>query len=342
VYGTPTVVKPAPPPPPPPPPPLGPIATVRPSASATLKLKTEPAPSFTPRRTTPDPVEPPPDRFSTLSLGRGAAEQDEPKAFPWKLAAIAIGVALVAIFVGRSYLPGRPAVEGEPGAPNDASAAAAQTTHALPNDNSPIPDGKGRVMVQTQPVGIKVLVDRKPVGETPLRLDLPPGRRVLTFLTSGGEVIQSVRVVAGKTVTLDIPVFSGWFSVVAPFVVHIAEDGRNLGTSEENRIMLPPGRHKLTFSNKEFGYSAAQDVDVEPGGVRTVTLNPKGTAAINATPWAEVWLDGTKLGETPLASTPVPLGTHEFVFKHPELGERRVTATIRADVTSTVSADLTK
>lgn len=357
VYGTPTVVRPAPPPPPPPAPPLPPpvarvqpssmatvqpstLATVQPSTRVPLKLKEEPA-SVTSRRTVPDPVVPVPDRFSTLSLG-GAATEDEPKAFPWKLAAAAVGVAIIAIIAGRSYLPGRPAVEGEPGAQADATAAAQPTPAALPADDSPIPAGKGRLQVETQPPGIKVMVDRKSVGETPVRLDLPPGRRVLTFQTSGGEVTQTVRVVAGKTVTLDIPVFSGWVSVVAPFVLDISEDGRGLGTTEQNRIMLPPGRHKLTFSHKEFGYSSTQDVDVEPGGVRTVTVDPKGTAAINATPWAEVWLDGTKLGETPLASTPVPLGTHEFVFKHPELGERRVTATIRANGTSTVSADFSR
>lgn len=287
-----------------------------------------------------EPVAPPPDRFSMLSLRADA--QEEPKAFPWKLAAVAVAVAIIAIVAGRAYLPGRLAVEGEPGAPSEAPGATPPATSRPLDDGSPIPEGKGRVLVATQPAGVKVIVDKKTVGDTPLRLDLPPGRRTLTFLTSGGEVTQTVRVVAGKTVTLDIPVFSGWVSVIAPFVLDIAEEGRHIGTTEQNRIMLPPGRHTLTFSHKEFGYSSTHDVDVEPGGVRTVTVNPKGTAAINATPWAEVWLDGTKLGETPLASTPVPLGTHEFVFKHPELGERRVTATIRGSGTSTVSADFSK
>ncbi len=65
-------------------------------------------------------------------------------------------------------------------------------------------------------------MDRKAAGETPLQLDLPPGRRVLTFQTSGGDVIQSVRVVAGKTETLDLPVFSGWIAVLAPVILDVA------------------------------------------------------------------------------------------------------------------------
>jgi len=65
-----------------------------------------------------------------------------------------------------------------------------------------------------------------------------------------------------------------------------------------------------------------------------------GAANFTATPWAEVWMNGKKLGETPLVNHPVPLGKREFVFKHPRLGERRVTATIRADSVASVSVDM--
>jgi hypothetical protein len=313
-----------------------------------LKIKVETPATFSPKRLAPaesTPVYSPPDRFSTLSLGR-AGEQDAPRAFPWKLAAIAVVVAIVAIGVGRSYLPGRPAVAGEPGAQvepeNSAAASATAADGNAEKAATPIPAGQGRVNIQTQPAGIKVLLDRKPVGETPLVIDAAPGRRVLTFLTSGGEVLHSVRVVAGKTVTLDIPVFSGWVAVFAPIVLDISEDGRKIGTTEQSRLILPPGRHDLTLSNTDLGYSVVREVHIEPGGVRSVTVDPKGTANLNAIPWAEVWLDGTKLGDTPLSSTEVRLGLREFVFKHPELGERRVAATIRANAPAAVSVDFTK
>ena len=65
-----------------------------------------------------------------------------------------------------------------------------------------------------------------------------------------------------------------------------------------------------------------------------------GAANFTATPWAEVWMDGKKLGETPLMNHPVPLGKREFVFRNPNLGERRVTVTIRADSVASVSVDM--
>jgi hypothetical protein len=70
-------------------------------------------------------------------------------------------------------------------------------------------------------------------------------------------------------------------------------------------------------------------------------VDPRGTVSLNAAPWAEVYLDGQKLGDTPLTSQ-VPLGVREFVFKHAQHGERKVSATIRANATSPVSVDFTK
>jgi len=57
-----------------------------------------------------------------------------------------------------------------------------------------------------------------------------------------------------------------------------------------------------------------------------------------ATPWATVTLDGQDLGETPVGNTTVAIGTHEVVFRHPQLGEQRFTATVTAMVIVTVMA----
>ena len=197
---------------------------------------------------------------------------------------------MIAIFLGRSYLPGRTAVSGEPGAAVETPAPTPTPPPPTAADDSPIPGGRGRIVIVTQPPGIKVLLDRKAVGETPLRIDVTPGRRMLTFLTSGGEVIRSVRVAAGKTETLDIPVFSGWVAVFAPIVLQVAADGKSIGTTEQNRLMLPPGKHQLTVTNRELGYTATQEVEIEPGEVKTVNIQPRGTVNLNAIPWAEVWL----------------------------------------------------
>jgi len=342
-YGTPMAS-----PHPPAPSPLTKTPPIESASSATISVKgkpNQPVP-IAPRKTTPEPapVSVPVERLGTmapLTLGQ-PTEEEQPRAFPWKLAAVALIVAVAAIVAGRSYLPGRTAVVGEPGAQTQApTPAPAATPPTEEPTDATIPGGRGRLVVQTQPAGIKLLVDKKPSGETPQTLDLPPGRHTLTFQTSGGEVTRTVRVVAGKSATLDIPVFSGWLAVFAPIVLDIAENGQSIGTTEQNRLTLPPGHHELTLSNKDLGYSSTQSVEIEPGAVKSVTIEPKGSVSLNSTPWSEIWLDGQKLGDTPLV-TQVPIGIREFVFKHSQHGERRVTATIKATGSSPVSVDFTK
>jgi serine/threonine-protein kinase len=106
--------------------------------------------------------------------------------------------------------------------------------------------------------------------------------------------------------------------------------------------MLSAGRHTLDLVNETLAYRASHEVDIKPGEEERLVVAPTGTVNVNALPWAEVWLDGSKLGETPLANMTVPLGTREFVFRHPELGERKLSITVKAGSPVQVSVDLSK
>ena len=69
---------------------------------------------------------------------------------------------------------------------------------------------------------------------------------------------------------------------------------------------------------------------------------PTGTLHINALPWAEVWIDNQRVGETPIGNMQVPIGTRELVFRHPELGERRTRVLVTLKEPARVSLDLRK
>ena len=105
--------------------------------------------------------------------------------------------------------------------------------------------------------------------------------------------------------------------------------------------MVAIGRHELELVNETLGYRAVRTVDVAPGLVAVVKPDwPKGSMAVNALPWAEVSIDGERVGETPIGSVAVPIGTHEIVFRHPDLGERRTTATVTTGAATRVSMDM--
>jgi len=331
VYGVPSAPRPV-VPPAPAPAPIAAAPVPRPvaPASSPVRIKAEPPSGYAPPRSASSMTAMP-------YVQRGAMfEAEAPRGFPWKLALAVLLIVGMAVVVGRMYIPSTTSPDEDPAA----EATPAPETPAvvvMPKVET------GDITIATQPAGARVRLDGKPVGQSPLRLaDVPVGRHTLTLSSSSGEVTRTVRVAAGSTTDVDIPIFSGWVAVFAPVVLDVAVNGRSIGTTEQNRLMLPPGRHELTLTNKDLGYSGVQQVEVEPGEVRSLTVDPRGPANFNAIPWAEVWLDGQKLGDTPLANVRVPLGLREFVFKHPQFGERRVTASIRADQPSAIGVDFTR
>ncbi len=299
-----------------------------------LKIKTEPpagyVPAARPRKRIGQNADPLPALFKDADV--------PPRRFPFKLAIAVLVLVGAAIVAGRAYLPGGPLARPLP-EPMLSGAAEPESEPPV----SPQPRNTGQIAVTTEPAGARVLLDGKAAGESPLTLDgIPTGRHVLTFISSSGSVKRTVKVVGGKTIQVDLPVFSGWVSVFAPIVLDVSEDGKLLGTTEQGRLMLAPGTHRLSFSNHDLGFRIEREVQVTAGDVTSLRLDAAGKANFNAVPWAEVWSDGRKIGDTPLANHSLPLGSHEFVFRHPQLGERRVTATIHAGQTTAVAVDFTK
>jgi hypothetical protein len=80
---------------------------------------------------------------------------------------------------------------------------------------------------------------------------------------------------------------------------------------------------------------------VTAGKVFAVPLElPNGTMNVNAVPWAEVWLNGNRVGETPIGNLSVPIGAHELIFRHPQFGEKRHAISVTAGAPVRVSIDM--
>ena len=209
----------------------------------------------------------------------------------------------------------------------------------------------GMLVVHSQPAGANVTVDGVARGVTPLTVEgLASGDHEVILQGATGTSRHTVKVLAGTTASLVAPAtpaapatdgpVSGWISVKAPFLIEIREDGNLIGTTETDRLMLAAGRHVLEFANQTVGYRQSRTVQVVPGKVAALTIElPQGTVNLNASPWAEVWLDGRRIGETPIGNLAVPIGPHEIVFRHPEFGEKKhaVSVTTAAPVRLSVS-----
>jgi len=209
----------------------------------------------------------------------------------------------------------------------------------------------GELQIRTEPAGATVTVDGRVLGKSPLTAEgLAPGPHSVTVENDLGPVTQRVTIEAGTTASLVVPMsaprnapLSGWIAVNAQVDVQLFENQRLLGSSQTDRIMVPVGRHELEVVNEALGYRAVKTVNVAPGQTANIKLDlPKAPMALNAVPWAEVWVDGDRVGETPIGSVPVSIGPHEVVFRHPELGERRVVTTVTLAGPAKVSVDMRK
>jgi PEGA domain len=211
----------------------------------------------------------------------------------------------------------------------------------------PVP---GRISIATDPPGARVTVDGQDRGLSPVTVDnVSPATH--TVHVADGEA-SAERVVALPPGGITSVVFSrldvaaplaGWLTVDAPFDVQIAESGDVVGTSGTRKIMLAAGFHDVVVTNERLGYEEARRMNITAGKTTALTITPpKAPLNVNARPWGDVVLDGTALGQTPLANVAVPIGTHELVIRHPELGERRQTIVVTARGPNRVTQDFTK
>ncbi len=206
----------------------------------------------------------------------------------------------------------------------------------------------GTLEVTTEPGRVGLFIDGVAAGTTPLSATtLSAGEHIVSARFATGSVDRRVRVEAGKTSALHLigpggaaGSVVGWLDVSSPLPLRILEDGRLLGTTDVDRVMLPVGSHTLRFVNEETGFEAGRTVTVTAGRPTAVPIAiPTGTIAINARPWAEVFIDGERIGETPLGNVARAIGRHEIVLRHPELGERRQSVVISLGAPTRVSVD---
>jgi hypothetical protein len=207
----------------------------------------------------------------------------------------------------------------------------------------------GGLLVRTDPPGANVSVDKVQRGASPATIaELSPGEHTVVVSADGLSVEQVVNVEAGVTASLIVPLvardrLSGWIAVSAPFDVQMFEDGKLLGTNQTDRVMVSAGEHHVDFINEALGYRVNRKLTVAPGKVDNVSLKvPTGSISLNAVPWAEVWIDGEKAGDTPIGNLQTTIGKHDVVFRHPELGETRQSVTVTLLGPARLSVDMRK
>ena len=163
--------------------------------------------------------------------------------------------------------------------------------------------------------------------------DLASGRRsVQTGQTPAAQPPRPAPAVAPAEPGVRAP---GWVTISAPIELNVSQKGGLLGTTRGPRILLPPGGHVLQLESPAFGYRENQWVRIHSGKETTLPIAlPQGIVHVNATPWADISIDGKSFGQTPIGNLKLTIGSYDVVFRHPQLGEKRqaVSVTLKAPV----------
>jgi len=210
----------------------------------------------------------------------------------------------------------------------------------------------GQLNVRSEPAGAVVSVDGVRRGTAPMVVtDLAPGDHLVVLDAEAGSVKQNVTIESGVQASLVVPMgtaavpsqASGWLGVMSPIELQVRQDDRVLGTSLSERIMLPVGRHDIELVNETLGFRVSRSVQIAAGRTAAVNVDlPNGTIALNAVPWADVWLDGERIGETPIGNYAVPIGVHDLVLRHPQFGEQHHKISVSLKGVTRLSVDLRK
>ncbi len=265
---------------------------------------------------------------------------------PWDLARPGTSVAeavdkILGKLRGPLQMPGGPAVTRPPVVESerrDTSAA----------DWNPADDELVMVSFASDPPDAMVMVDNKPICQTPCNKALSPGNhRVAMHKPQYVSRDESARLGAGQTVSWTLqPDFALLTVTTDPAGVAVTVDGKAVTAGEAQR--LAPGGHNLVA---EDGCHAAhrKTVHLRRGEKRTEVLRPvvrpAGLMVLVAdgrgsdVKGAEVWIDGRRLGPA-FKALKVPLCAKEAEVRHRELGEARVGLSLVERKTSRVEVRL--
>ncbi len=132
----------------------------------------------------------------------------------------------------------------------------------------------------------------------------------------------------------------GWLVVQSPLTLSILRNGELIGSSDDGRLKLAPGRHEVELTNTAAGYREATTIQIAAGQQTVLRPDlPQSTIDITATPGAKIFIDGQEVGDTPLSQLALPIGSHDILFRHPDFGDRHVTTFIKVGTPSRASID---
>ena len=194
-----------------------------------------------------------------------------------------------------------------------------------------------RLVVETEPPGAEVILDGQRLGPAPISRMVRANRTAQLEVTRGGYKLLREEVLLGAgpekklVFTLEALGHQSSRQPSGPATVSLDCDppasiweGKTYLGQTPFRGQLSPGRHRLTLVNRDLGFERTVPLVLEAGETvaRSFRLD-QGDVLIVATPWADVFLRGKKVGTTPMPKMTLYEGEHQFTLVNTDLGKKK-------------------
>ncbi len=198
--------------------------------------------------------------------------------------------------------------------------------------------------VITEPPQAEVFLNGKDVGKvTPCEIKINTSKKNMLLFKAEGYKEKTVVLNPGEILTnkvvLDVIRKPSYLVLDTEFPVklYVRRNGswKYLGNfSDGKTIKLESGTVKLKVENKEYYYSQIFIEELIGNKKTFLKLPPLGfIRKIDVAPlYAEVYIDGISVGETPIFNVKIVAGTHKIKFVSPDDNKvKQITVEVRAD-----------
>ncbi|WP_297489633.1 PEGA domain-containing protein [Thermococcus sp.] len=220
------------------------------------------------------------------------------------------------------------------------------TASSTPTDQA---NEYGLLTVDSLPSGAEVYIDGRLVGTTPLKnYRIPVGiHEVVVKKNAYVPAAYAVQIKANELKTLNVVLVpaTGKLTVNSnPSGAEVYIDGKKVGTTPLRNYTIPEGIHEVAI--RKAGYAErAYAISIKYGELKVlnVTLSPEmGKLTVKSNPsGAEVYVDGKKVGTTPLENYTVTAGTHEITLIKDGYQNFTKTVTVNPGEEASITAVLT-
>jgi hypothetical protein len=203
----------------------------------------------------------------------------------------------------------------------------------------------GWLSIATQPT-VEVYVDGKKVGNTPL-MDEPiqVGKHSVRFINKdmGVDVSYSINVSNKQHVTIIkkyetkkppppeppappvTPVGTGWLTVSSSPPATVYMDNKIIGLTLLFKIPLEAGKHEVHLVNEKFDIHDHFNVTIKKGKTKKIVKKydkkeKYGKLSVTSLPHAQVYIDGHKIGHTPISKYNLEPGNYTVTLVNDEMG----------------------